>query len=290
MPVRIIPGANVPNGRQDVSIATPSAAAGARTIYSVSFNVSATGALSGTANSAVTLTLPVGTGFAGYGSGSITDDSTGLQVGTCRGAVGLTVTCPLSAGAQVHAAAPVGDRLTIVLPGITNTLNRTGLIAMSTTSQPRAMGIGSVTTLPPNQVSTPTVAVANPKQNATTSYAINFQTSWSGGLAGAAYSAVNLTFPQGTGFEDLNSTSVVDETTGAQVGTCGGAQAEVVVCRLAGGATVNGGNPPPRATPGDAIGIVLTGVRNPNASGTYDVSVSTTSDVKTVASTGYTVG
>jgi hypothetical protein len=151
------------------------------------------------------------------------------------------------------------------------------------------MGIGAITTLPANHVSTPSVNIANPARNATTSYAISFQASSTGGLSGAAYSAVNLTFPQGTGFGSFNSSSVVDETTGAQVGTCGGAQAEVLVCRLAGGATVNGGNPPPRPTPGDTIGIVLPGVTNPEASGTYQVSVSTTSDVKTMTSAGYTV-
>jgi hypothetical protein len=189
----------------------------------------------------------------------------------------------------VHGAAPVGDRLTIVLQGITNTLNHTGFIAISTTSQAVTMGVGAVTTLPRNHVSTPTVTIANSARKATTSYAVSFQASWSGGLAGAAYSAVTLTFPQGTSFESYASGPVVDETTGAQVGTCGYPQAEVVVCQLAGGATVNGGDPPAHSTPGDTIGIVLNGVTNPKDAGTYQVSVSTTSDVQTMTSTGFSV-
>ena len=44
-----------------VTIAAPSAAAGALTRYVLGFNVSATGGLSGEAGSAITVTLPSGT-------------------------------------------------------------------------------------------------------------------------------------------------------------------------------------------------------------------------------------
>jgi hypothetical protein len=234
------------------------------------------------------LTLPAGTGFAGYNASSVVDDSTGLRVGACGTPVGLTVTCPLSAGAEVHGAAPAGDLITVVLHGITNTSSRSGLIWVSTTSQAK-IGPFPIATLAPNHVSTPTVTLGGSKAGETTSYSIGFRASSSGGLSGAADSAIILTFPQGTGFGSYQSGSVVDETTGAEVGSCGYPPAEMMVCQLSGGATVNGGNPPPKPTPGDAIGIVLTGVTNP-ASGTYNVSVSTTSDVMAATSAGYTVG
>ena len=99
-----------------MTIAAPSAAAGALTRYVLGFNVSATGGLSGEAGSTITVSLPFGTTSAGWQGGTVRNVTTNTDVGTCPQPSGLTTTCSFFSCGVVSG----GDQLQITLRGLTN--------------------------------------------------------------------------------------------------------------------------------------------------------------------------
>src|SRR5205085_2427285 len=91
------------------AITGPTAAAGARTGYTVSFTASSTGGMSAATGGNITFAFPAGTGL-NNATASVTDTTTGKQVVSwgCCGTGSTTATLGLSSGAVVNA----GDSLT----------------------------------------------------------------------------------------------------------------------------------------------------------------------------------
>src|SRR4051812_5245257 len=257
-----------------VSIANPTGAAGARTIYTIGFTTSSSGAMSYEANSQITLTFPAGTGFSpGYDDSSVVVG--GVEVGTCGGASGTTVVCFIAFGKAIAAGTPV----TIMLNGITNPGQGAKSLSVATTSDPAAQP-GSYTVGPANMIGAPSVSIANPTDAAAarTIYTIGFTTSSTGAMSYEANSQITLTFPAGTGFSPgYDDSSVV--VGGVEVGTCGGASGTTVVCFIAFGKAIAAGTP---------VTIMLNGITNPGP-GAKSLSVATTSDPAAQPGS-YTVG
>ena len=126
--------------------ASPSPGAGARTRYQADFNVSATGGMSGAANSNITVTFPSGTTFGGYVSGQVLDTTTRQTVGSCGNPTGLTIVCGLFSSATVAA----GDHVRVTFNGITNTATPGNYtVNVSTTSDTRRSHRRPSTSRPP---------------------------------------------------------------------------------------------------------------------------------------------
>src|SRR3954471_17816497 len=257
-----------------VSIANPSDAAGARTIYAIGFTTSSTGALSYDANSQITLTFPAGTGFSpGYDDSSIAVG--GVEVGTCGSASGNTITCFIGFNKAIAASTAV----TVTLNGITNPGPGPQSLSVATPSDPAAQP-GSYTVGAVHNVSPPTVSIANPTgaAGARTIYTLGFTTSPSGAMSYEANSQITLTFPAGTGFSPgYDDSSVV--VGGVEVGTCGGASATTVTCFVGFNRTI---------AANAAVTVILNGLTNA-AQGARSVAVSTTSDPAPQPAS-YTVG
>src|SRR3954454_16726621 len=257
-----------------VSIAEPTDAAGARTVYTIGFTTSSTGAMSYDANSQFTLVFPAGTGFSpGYDDSSVVVG--GVEVGTCGGASGTTVVCFIAFGKAIAAGTPV----TIMLNGITNPGPGAKSLSVATTSDPAAQP-GSYTVGPANTIGAPSVSIANPTDAAAarTIYTIGFTTSSTGAMSYEANSQITLTFPAGTGFSPgYDDSSIV--VGGIEVGTCGGASATTVTCFVGFNRTI---------AANAAVTVILNGLTNA-AQGARSVAVSTTSDPATQPAS-YTVG
>ena len=246
-----------------VSIANPSDAAGARTVYTIGFTTSSTGGLAYDANSQLTLTFPDGTGFSpGYDDSSV--QVGGVEVGNCGSASGNTITCFMGFNKTIAA----GTAVTVVLNGLTNAGQGLQRLSVATTSDPAAQQ-GAYTVGAAHNISTPTVSIANPTDAAggRTIYTIGFTTSSSGGLSYDANSQIVLTFPAGTGFSPgYDDSSVV--VGGVEVGNCGGASGTKVTCFIAFGKAIAASTP---------VTITLNGITNPGQ-GPQNLTVSTTSD------------
>jgi hypothetical protein len=273
-PVTTVPA----NGVSGVTVdnASPTAAAGGQTVYKIGFKTSATGALARAANSAITLTFPSGTTFAGYNGSSI--DVAGTSVGNCGGANGLIITCGLFSGQSIAASTPVS----ITLDGITNPGAGNPSVSVSTTSDPAVIPSGPFTVAPANPLTGVSVDNSSPTTagGGQTIYTVRFTVSATGALARSANSAITLSFPAGTTFGGYNGSSLVDTTAGsAAIGNCGGASGLTVSCGLFNGQSVPAGH---------HVAITLNGVTNPGA-GSPSVTVSTTSDPAAVASAPFTV-
>jgi hypothetical protein len=262
--------ASRPLANPAVDNATPTNAAGARTVYAVSFTTSDTGALSNTANSVITLQFPAGTTFDGFNNSSVVDTTAGTTaVGSCGGANTATrvVTCSLFGGDAI----PAGHAVRVTLNGISNPA-ASGSLALSTSSD---TGVApAVSVVPAQAISGLTTTPASSTPGAVTNYAIAFSTSPVGALSNAANSAITLVFPAGTGFTGYNGSSVTDTTAGADVGACGGANTatRTVTCTLFGGDSIPAGH---------AVRVTLDNITNPSSAGPYAVATSTTSDVGT---------
>jgi hypothetical protein len=158
-----------------VDISSPSAGAGARTRYLVDFNVSATGGLSGAANSDVTVVFPSGTTFAGYTGGQVIDvTNANTQVGSCRSPSTLTIICDLFSNQAVAA----GDHLQVVFNGITNPSSAGPYtINASTTSDltPVTSGAGGGPSGPPPDTTPPAATITGGPTGSTSDNAPTFQ-------------------------------------------------------------------------------------------------------------------
>ena len=97
-----------------VAISPPSAAAGALTTYSLGFVTSSTGGLSGDSGSAITVTLPPGTGLTALADSPVT--VAGNHVGDCSMQAATVVSCGIIPGNTIAAGAKVVASLT----GVTN--------------------------------------------------------------------------------------------------------------------------------------------------------------------------
>ena len=86
--------------------------------------MSGTGGLSSAGNSAITITFPSGTSFAGYRGSSVIDTTTGLPVGNCGGPSGEVLVCRLFSGSSVNGATNPksgrGDSVGVDLIGLAN--------------------------------------------------------------------------------------------------------------------------------------------------------------------------
>ena len=258
--------ANHPVAAAAVDNASPTAAAGARTVYVVSFTTSATGGLANAANSQITLAFPAGTSFAGYNASSIVDPATGTtSIGSCGGPSGTTLTCGLFGGKAI----PAGHTVQVTVNGVTNP-PAAGTVGLATTSDTGASPGFAVASA--QALSGLTVAPASQTPGAVTNYTIGFTTSPAGGLSNAANSVITLVFPVGTGFTGYNGSSVADATTGSNVGSCGGADTttRTVTCGLFGGQSIPAGH---------SVRVTLNNLSNPPTPGPYAVAASTTSDL-----------
>ena len=173
-----------------------STAASAQVAWTVGFTASSTGALEGTANSTVTVTLPAGTTFASYNGGYMTDTTTGnyLDYG-CTLAGGTSLTCYVFLGQTVNP----GDTVSVVIRVVTNP-SATG----SPTVQVRTSSDLSASTPAPitadQAVTGVTVALVSTAANAETTWTVGFTTSSTGGLDSVANSTITLVLPTGTSF------------------------------------------------------------------------------------------
>ena len=91
--------------------------AGAHANYTIAFNTSASGGMSGTAHSQITITLPATSSTLSVTNAVVMD--AGVQVGTCGVSSQIVEVCTISAGETVNP----GDQLTVALSGVTNPSN-----------------------------------------------------------------------------------------------------------------------------------------------------------------------
>ena len=257
-----------------VDNATPTRAAGGRTVYVVGFTTSTTGGLAYAANSVITLKFPGGTSFAGYSGTRVEDTTAGsADIGYCdSGDATLTVHCFLDFGQAIGPSHGVK----ITLNGITNP-STAGGVTVSTTSDTQPLTSAPVTLDGSNPLTQPTVDYAAPTDAAggRTVYAIGFRTSATGGLAYTANSVITLTFPTGTSFAGYSGTRLEDTTAGTgDIGYCdSGDQASTVHCYLDFGQAIG---------PSHGVKITLNGIANPSSAGA--LTLSTTSDPQNVTS------
>ena len=99
-----------------VTNTSPTDAAGARTVYSISFSTSSTGALSTAANSAITITFPTGTVLSNVNSSEILT-ANNTNIGDCSlNQNNLTATCTFFSNETVGN----NTMLTVQLGGVIN--------------------------------------------------------------------------------------------------------------------------------------------------------------------------
>ena len=228
--------ANSPISQPQVTVTSPSNAAGARTNYQVAFTTSATGALSQAAGSEILLTFPAGTNLTTYFTASVRD-GTGTNVGGCNNDVGQTITCFLFTGQTIDA----NENVTVTINGITNPGTagpRT--LTVSTTSDPTTVTSATYTIVANSPISQPQVTVTSPSNaaGAKTNYQVAFTTSATGALSQAAGSEILLTFPAGTNLTTYFTSSVRDGT-GTNVGGCNNDVGQTITCFLFTGQTID---------------------------------------------------
>ena len=213
----------------------PTNAAGGRTAYEVQFNTSATGGMSGAANSRFTVTFPTGTTFTGGVSSDVFVGAT--DVGGCFSPVGITIECFINSAAAVAA----GARVRATFNGVTNPAPGQHHVSVTTTSDPTSIDSGNVTVVAAGTLSA--VALTNaPPTNAAggrTVYEVQFTTSSTGGMSGAANSRFTVTFPTGTTFTGGVSSDVFVGTT--DVGGCFSPVGITIECFINSAATVAAG-------------------------------------------------
>jgi hypothetical protein len=264
---------NAPS-QPSVTDSSPSSAAGARTVYTIAFTTSATGGLSAKAGSQITITLPSGTGLGSLSGSSVTDTTSGQQVGSC-GTSGVVATCSISG------TVPSGDGVSVELDGVVNpTASGAETLKVSTSSDTTQATSASYSVTAASAPAQPTVVNGSPSSaaGAPSVYTITFTTSATGGLSGTAGSTITIHFPSGTGLNSLSSSPVTDQTSGQPVGSCNSASGTTATCSISG----------PIAS-GDVVSIELDGVVNPTPAGSQTLKVSTSSDTTQATSASYSV-
>ncbi len=256
-----------------VDNASPSAAAGARTTYLVSFVTSATGGLSDDAGSEITINLPPGSDATDYYYGS-TVSVNGTNVGYCYDTTTTSVTCYISSGEVISANAAV----TVTLNGVRNPPDpATELTAtVDTTSDTSAIS-NTFNVVANNPVQSAFVQLTDPAPSATATYTVTLTTSVTGALSGDAGSTITIELPAGTDASNLSVAPVQNLSTAQNVGYCYDDTTTTVICYVSSGKVVNAG---------DTVAVTLDDVTNP-AGGTIGLTadVLTTSDTRTTSST-----
>src|SRR3984885_7068248 len=199
-----------------VTDSSPSAAAGARTGYKGSFVTSSTGQLSG--GSTITISFPTGTGLGILSDDSVTDTTSGLEVGdNCNDTANenrLVETCYIFDEDTIAA----GNAVTVELDGVTNpsTVSTTDTVSVSTSSDTTSATSSPYSVVASNPVPSASVTDSPPSAaaGARTVYKVSFGTSSAGGLSWVAGSIITISFPTGTGLSNLSDDSVSDTTTG----------------------------------------------------------------------------
>jgi len=256
-----------------VGTGDPSAATGARTVYRVGLTVNA--ALS--SSDTVRVALPGDTGAGAWQTGTLRDETRGVDVGSCvQPNAQLVSTCGLFSSQSVDA----GDRLTAILRGITNPATPgTRSVAVSTTAEPQLVSSSVFATVAGGAVSQPTLALADPSAGAgaITRYVVGFTVT--GGLSGEANSRISVTVPPGTGTDGWQTGTIRDVTRGVDVGSCARPEGAVSDCGFFSSGFVDAG---------DRLELTLRGLTNA-AAGAKTVAVSTTTDLPNVTSSPATV-
>lgn len=251
----------------------PSAAAGARTVYRVGFTITA--GLGGA--DSVRVTLPGDLGTDGWQTGTLRDETRGVDVGGCvRPNAALISTCTFFSGQSAAA----GTRLVATLRGLTNspTVGVRG-VGVSTTAEPITTSSDPFAIVAGGPVSEPTLAIGSPSAaaGAVTRYVIGFTVT--GGLSAEANSRIAVTLPPGTGADGWQTGTIRDVTRGVDVGSC---------ARPAGGVSDCGFYSSGYVDAGDELQLTLRGLTNGDA-GAKTVSVSTTTDLLAVPSSAASV-
>ena len=243
----------------------PTNAAGGRTIYSIGFNTSTTGALSGTAGSTITITFQ--SGDITHLSNTSVKNGAGTIVGFCNTA-NLTATCVITGTNSIGNSSAV----TVELDGVINPAANCYTASVFTTSDPSSVPSTSYTIVSAHQISTPTFTQSsNAPGAANVTDRIAFNTSGTGALSGTAGSTITITFQSGTDITHLSNTSVKNGG-GTIVGFCNTANL-TATCVITGTNSIGNSS---------AVTVELDGVTNPPSSG--PVSVFTTSDPGAVPS------
>ena len=253
-----------------VNNATPSNAAGARTIYVVEFTTSANGVLSSQLNSRINVNFPDGTTFTG---GTTSDVQVGTNdVGGCFSASGLTIQCFLDPGDSIAG----NTRVRVTIEGVTNpSAPGPKTLTVSTTADPQAVPSSGYGVLAAGTISAVTLSNFPPSRaaGARTVYVVEFTASASGGMSNAANSRITIGFPAGTTFTGGTTSEVRVGTT--DVGGCFSPVGLTIECFL---------DPDDSVAPGARVTITVTGVTNTTAVGQARVAVATTSDPQSVNS------
>ena len=255
---------------------SPSAAAGAKTVYKISFNTTA-GPLAG--SDQITINFPAGTTLGPNSNSAVTVNG-GASVGNC-GRNGLVATCTLGSGKTI----PANSSVTVELDAVINpsTPSTTEQATVATTDDTDAVPSANYSVIAGHPVSNVLVdnTVPTAAQSATTVYKVSFTTSTTGTLSQVAGSQITINFPAGTTLGP-NSNSAVTVNGGASVGNCG-RNGLVATCTLGSGKTIPANS---------SVTVELDVVANPSTpSDTEQVTVSTTSDnpTSTVPSANYSV-
>jgi hypothetical protein len=260
---------------------TPSRAAGALTTYVVGFTTSSTGGMSQVAASEITVDFPSGTTFDAWNGAGVT--VAGVSVGSCSkpvAAAPLTSVCGLFTG---RAIAP-STAIQLTFNGVTNGAAGTAKpVSVTTTSDIAAAPAGVFDVIPGGSVTSPAVDISAPSAaaGAVTQYTVDFATSTTGALSADAGSQITVDFPSGTTFPSWNGASVISG--GAAVGSCSkpvSATPLRSVCGLFTGRTI---------APSTPVQLKFLGVTNGGEGTGKTLTVSTTSDLPGVVSSGFDV-
>ena len=232
---------------------TPSAPAN----YTITFNTSGTGGMSGTAHSQIPITLPTGSSTASITNAVVTD--AGIQVGTCGVSSQTVEVCTISSGKSVSP----GDQVIVSLTGVTNPSNvsTSSTLTVQTTSDVIAQtsdayqGPPIVTAISPS--SGPTsggTGVTITGMDFTGATSVHFGTIAATSVTVVDASHITATSPAGTG--------AVDVTVIAPGGTSGTSAADQFTYVVA--PAVTGLNPTAGPTAG-ATSVTITGTAFTNA-------------------------
>jgi hypothetical protein len=269
-----------PISRPSVALA-PTAATGARTGYTIAFKTSTTGGMNQAVGSSVTMTFPAGTKVNALSSSSLMDTTTVKAVGQANSSSTTTITFFLYTGAVVNA----GDNLSASIFGVVNptTASTTNTVSVSTSSDITPVTSSSYSIVAGHAVSAGALTPSDHAASAIgVTYTVGLKVSSTGALSQAVGSTLTMTFPTGTKLNVITSSLLTDSTTHTVVGQANPSTTTSLTFTLYTGSAVRAG---------DTLSAVIKGAGNPSTtSTTYNVTLSTTSDITPVASCPYYIG
>ena len=260
-----------------VSLTGVTAAAGARSGYSVSFTTSATGGLSQADGSSWTVSFPAGSDICHVNSVTVTDVTTNQGVGGSGCNSNTSISGTFNGGVVINP----GDTLRVDINGAYNpTTPASGYTVQAYTSSDTTpvTSANSFAIVAQNPVSNVAVSLTGvtAAAGARSGYSVSFTTSATGGLSQADGSSWTVSFPAGSDICHVNSVTVTDVTTNQGVGGSGCNSNTSISGTFNGGVVIN---------PGDTLRVDINGAYNPTtpASG-YTVQAYTSSDTTPVTS------